>query len=419
VTTDAIPGQAPEKTEPQIDAADMVVGILAELDVNDLVGICDSLRTLPDSLRIAVLHENPAAKSGETVQTTEPAKGASLFFMPSLLAKSDPAGESVSNFSAMYQSVLAAGEKLQARACYVIASKLMPASPRWPWQLAQPLLERNFDLVVPHYARHKFDGLLNSSILSPLTRCLYGKRINNPLGPDLGVSQRLFQKVLGRAKNAGGRTEAHPVILLAPTALIENMQVCEVNVGARVYPPPDWANISSLLSQILSPIFLDMERNAAFWQRVRGSVSIPSSGDRVDIDEDTNRTVDIRHMVETFQLGNRDLREIWSLVLPPATMFELGKLARLPPEQFLMPDELWVRIVFDFALAHRLRTISRDHLLGSMTPLYLGWLASYARDVQTANAWAADRRLEKLSVAYETGKPYLVSRWRWPDRFNP
>ena len=84
-----------------------------------------------------------------------------------------------------------------------------------------------------------------------------------------------------------------------------------------------------------------------------------------------------------------------------------------------MPDELWVKIVYDFALAHRLRTISREHLLKSMTPLSLGWVASYARDLQPFGAVSPERRLERLSVAYETGKSYLLSRWRWPDRFNP
>jgi hypothetical protein len=75
--------------------------------------------------------------------------------------------------------------------------------------------------------------------------------------------------------------------------------------------------------------------------------------------------------------------------------------------------------VFDFALAHRLRTINRDHLLKSMTPLYLAWVASYAHDLETGGATALEQRLERLSLAYESGKPYLVSRWRWPDRFNP
>ena len=107
--------------------------------------------------------------------------------------------------SAAYQSVFAAAEKLEARACCVIASRLETVTPRWACRLAQPLLEEDVDLVVPHYARRKFEGLLNSSIISPLTRCLYGKRIHNPMGPDLGVSRRLFQKMLGPTRMPASR----------------------------------------------------------------------------------------------------------------------------------------------------------------------------------------------------------------------
>ena len=84
-----------------------------------------------------------------------------------------------------------------------------------------------------------------------------------------------------------------------------------------------------------------------------------------------------------------------------------------------MPDDLWARIVYDFALAHRMRTISRDHLLKSMTPLYLAWVASYARALGKAGEATAQEKLERLGDAFESCKSYLVSRWRWPDRFNP
>ena len=84
-----------------------------------------------------------------------------------------------------------------------------------------------------------------------------------------------------------------------------------------------------------------------------------------------------------------------------------------------MADELWARSVYDFALAHRLRTISRDHLLRAVTPLYLGWVASYALEMENASARAAEQRFERLGQAFEANKGYLVSRWRWPDRFNP
>ena len=177
-------------------------------------------------------------------------------------------------------------------------------------------------------------------------------------------------------------------------------------------------NLSSLLAHVLGPVFLEMERQAAFWQGIRVSYALPGFGFPEPASEDTG-TVDLHRMVESFQLGTQNLQDVWGLILPPATLLELRKLSRLPPDQFRMPDDLWARIVYDFALGHRLRTISRDHLLRSFTPLYLGWIASYALEMETAGPAEIEARIDRLAKAYEAGKPYLVSRWRWPDRFNP
>jgi hypothetical protein len=40
-------------------------------------------------------------------------------------------------------------------------------------------------------------------------------------------------------------------------------------------------------------------------------------------------------------------------------------------------------------------------------------------EMETAGPAEIETRMEQLAAAYEAGKPYLVSRWRWPDRFNP
>jgi hypothetical protein len=418
VEVEPIPQQAEEKIA-QIESADLVIGVVADLDLKSLVSVCDSLHALSDSPRIALLRDDhsvdPAAARADAAHSPAAGNGASPYIVPWPLSQPDAAGTPMLSIPAAYQSVFAACEKLGARACCLIASKLESASAEWIGQLAVPLLEEDADLVVPYYARHKFEGLLNSSIIAPLTRCLYGKRIHNPLGPDFGISRRLFEKMMGSERSAN---RTHPLASLTPTALCENLQVCEVYVGARMYPPTDWSNISSIVAQVLSPIFSEMERNAACWQRMRASSSVPAIGDPIFVSQDAG-TVDISRMVESFHLGNSDLQEIWGLVLPPSSLVELRKLGRLPLEQFHMPDDLWVRIVYDFALAHRLRTISRDHLLKSMTPLYLGWVASYARDLESGGGLALEQRLERLSAAYESEKAYLVSRWRWPDRFNP
>jgi hypothetical protein len=124
-------------------------------------------------------------------------------------------------------------------------------------------------------------------------------------------------------------------------------------------------------------------------------------------------------LVESFRIGARNLQEIWTRVLPPATLVELNRLTRLPDQDFRLSDELWARILFDFALAHRLRLIRRDHLVLAMTPLYLAWVASFVHQIAELDAARVRDRIEQLCVAFETARPYLVARWRWPDRFNP
>ena len=58
-------------------------------------------------------------------------------------------------------------------------------------------------------------------------------------------------------------------------------------------------------------------------------------------------------------------------------------------------------------------------MLGALTPLYLAWIASYTREARGASEPVLVGRMERLGAAYESQKPYFVSRWRWPDRFNP
>jgi glucosylglycerate synthase len=413
VEGDLIPQQALETTE-QIDAADVVVGILADLDQEAVATVHEALRTLHGDLRIVILSSDGSSVQAQA-DSASSGNRPQLSVVPWPLIGPDASGAPLQSISAAYHSIFAAGERLGARAGCIIASKLEAVTPQWVCQLMQPVLEAEFDLAAPYYARRKFEGLLNSGVICPLIRCLYGKRIQNPLGPDLGFSRALFGMLRGSDRNAN---RIHPLASLAPVAICDNLRVCQVHVGPRILPPTDWTNISSLLVQALGPVFLAMERNAACWQKARGSVPVSGFGEPLAA-SDKSVTVDVNQLLNSFQLGTRDLQEVWGLVLPPATLLELRRLARSTPEQFQMPDELWARIVYDFALAHRLRTINREHLLRSMTPLYLGWAAGYAREVEAADGAAVERRLERLSTAYEVSKPYLVSRWRWPDRFNP
>jgi hypothetical protein len=181
-----------------------------------------------------------------------------------------------------------------------------------------------------------------------------------------------------------------------------------------VIPQPNTTDLNALLAQIAGSLFADVEVKAAFWQRARTTAASRPTGGPVGEDE---VLPDVQPMLTSFRVAYTNLYEIWSLVLPPQTLLGLKKLSLMPAESFRMPDALWVRIVYDFVLAYRLRTLNRGHLLGALTPLYLAWVASHV--LQARSGVAPEQHIEDVAVAFEMDKPYLVSRWRWPDRFNP
>jgi hypothetical protein len=158
-----------------------------------------------------------------------------------------------------------------------------------------------------------------------------------------------------------------------------------------------------------------MEKNAILWQKTRSSEILPLFGSRFEDPPDPG-PANFRPMMDAFRLGHETLRDIWSRVLPPDSLLELKRLAARSEEQFRFSDYLWARIIADFSLGYRLRVFNRDHLLRAMTPLYLGWVASWIVETQESSLTQIEERLEKLCLEFEAQKPYLISRWRWPDR---
>ena len=323
--------------------------------------------------------------------------------------------------AAAYRVISALAGQLGARACTILGADLGfnrdSLTPEKLTLLLDPAIEGSFDLVMPMYSSGAFDDLVNKSILYPLTRTLYGHRIHNPLGNEFQMSSKLFPIIA----DSGVKESTRPQGRLpwpATVAASRNLKICQVQLGARRPSSAEGIELSDALAQLAGPLFLDMEDNAAFWQRIRGSHEVPTFG-TPEVSAEAPDSVDVRRMLEAFQLGVRNLRDVWSLILPPLTLLELKKLSDRTADEFHIEDSLWARILYDFALAHRLRNIHRAHLFGALTPLYLGWVASYAVEINKRGVTSAQERVEQLARAYESEKPYLLSRWRWPDRFHP
>jgi glucosylglycerate synthase len=299
-----------------------------------------------------------------------------------------------------------------ASACVLLGAEAQSLHPEAIRALARSALQT--DLTTAYYNLGPREGLVNSGILYPVTRALFGTRPRYPLAIDLGLSLRMAERLAAAAQRftAAGQNDAF--LWPLSEAAAAGFSVAEVNIGPRTLPQPAAPDLNAILAQIAASLFADVDAKASFWQRARGvqpSNPITQSAPVADTPPD------IAPMLDAFRLAYTNLHEIWSLVLPPNSLLGLKKLSLMHPESFRMPDNLWARIVYDFILAYRLRTINRGHLLGALTPLYLAWAASHL--ILISSGTPPEKHIQDVAIAFETDKPYLVSRWRWPDRFNP
>jgi len=304
-------------------------------------------------------------------------------------------------------------EKNEARAILMLGPESGSLGPPALRELANAVLSTT-DLAVPCYDLPPHAGLVNSAILYPLTRALFASRVRFPLADALGLSLRMAKCMADAARRFTAINQGERPLWPVNEATVAGFAIEQFDVGACVQPAgPD---LNTILPLVAGSLFSDIKAKAAFWQRFR---PLPPADNftLMPLAPSADAVVDITLMLSAFQLAYSNLHEIWSLVLPPNSLLGLKRLSTTDAAAFHMPEDLWARIVYDFLLAYRLRTINRGHLLGALIPLYLAWVASHINI--TASGTDPERHIEAVAAAFEADKTYIVSRWRWPDRFNP
>ncbi|MBI4466279.1 MAG: glycosyltransferase [Acidobacteria bacterium] len=310
-----------------------------------------------------------------------------------------------------FRTIFQAAKNLHAKACAVVDADLRSITPDWVELLVRPVLQQGFDYVAPYYRRHKYDGTITNSIVYPLTRALYATRVRQPIGGEFGLSAGLTERLLSKKVWETDVARYGVDIWMTTTALAEGFRVCQVYLGAKLHDPKDpGSDLTAMLVQVVGSLFSLMEEYEKRWKAVRGSVPAPLYGFPYAVGLEPVR-VNPERMLSAFQEGCRDLEPVYASFLRPDLQAELKRLANGQPAELRLDDMLWVQLVFDFAAAFHRRTLDRKHLLESLTPLYLGWVASFVLRTQEASDDEAEQQIERLCRAYEQLKQTLVDRW--------
>lgn len=404
-----------------IKKADIVVGIPS---YNNAKTISHVVQAVWAGLAKYFSHYNCIlvnSDGGSTDGTTDLVKQTSLEDFKTLLIEHPvpPLHKIITPYSGIpgkgsaFRTIFEIASLLEAKACAVVDSDLRSITPEWIELLIEPVLYHDFDFVAPLYQRHKYDGTITNSIIYPLTRTLYGKRIRQPIGGEFGFSGKLASFFLSQRKVFDTDVARYGIdIWMTTTAVAEGFKVCQSFLGAKIHDPKDpSADLASMLSQVIGSVFFLMEEYYDCWSKISGSESVPEFGFKFEVGLEPVR-INLERMVDSFKQGVSDLTGVWKKILGEDTIRGLSHLASYNVLEFRFPLKLWVKIIYDFALAYRRKVMVREHILKSLTPLYLGTVASFVNETLESSALEIEEKIEEICREFEREKDYLLANWR-------
>lgn len=393
----------------RIGHADIVVGIPSFRDeetITQVIGHASEglVKYYPD-LKAVIVN----ACGGEACDTRETALKAPV---ATGIDKIVTQYSGVSGKGSAFRTVFEIADRLRARICLTLDADLRSCTPRWIKLLAEPVYRYNFGFVTPNYIRHKHDGTITNSIAYPLTRALYGLRVRQPIGGEFAFSGALAKVFSHQPVWETDIARFGIDIWMTTTAITEGFRISQSAMGIKLHDPKDpTAELGPMFRQVVGTLFRLMAENEIKWKGIHGSLPVHPYGGSPRRRELRTPEPPPTKLIDRFKAGARTHHAFWKRYLAAENYRQIMKIAGLDHGGFVFPEELWAKIVYDFAVTYNFSGEDPHLVIGALTPLYFARTARFMIESQGMSDVMAEALVEGLARVFEEQKSYLVRRW--------
>jgi glucosylglycerate synthase len=401
-----------------VGEVDILVGVSTHNNAKTIGSIVETIQagilTFFPRERAAIINADGGSRDGTPELVVRAAIGdaqrsSNRYALRTLPSISTQYASSPANGTAL-RTILAAAELLRAKACAVISPESTQVTADWLAALLRPVYTETLDLVLPTYRRHKFDGILLTNLLYPMTRALYGLKIREPYALEFAFSGRLGSQFL--AQNPWHEETARTGSELQFTlgAMAGGYRISQSFLGTKEHVERHSADLVPAMRQTVGVLFSSLEPNFALWNAKTGSPPIPTTGAQQGFTFEPLR-INRKRLREMFSTGVAELESVFQSILSPSTLAELQRIAGLEEVRFRYPAELWAKTVYEFAAAYHKSVISRDHIIQALAPLFRGRAFTFLMENRNGSADDVENNIEGLCLEFERLKPYLLEIW--------
>jgi hypothetical protein len=314
------------------------------------------------------------------------------------------------------RSVFEAAHRLRVDACAVVDSDLRSITPDWIQYLMEPVLEKGYQFVAPVYVRHKYDGTITNNIVYNLTRALYGQRIRQPIGGDFAITRDVAKFYIDQDVWTTEVARFGIDIWMTTNAITQGFRICQSNLGVKIHDAKDpGQHLGPMFRQVVWTVFSLMERYESHWKRVRGSEPLETFGYEGGAEPEPV-SVNLEGMIQLFRTGYQQFSSLWKEIFSPDCFSRIEACAGMKSEEFHLPTDVWVQILYELAATFHLWTVNRDQLVDLVTPLYYARVATFVRQTWEMSSQEAETLVEEQALRFEEQKDELVRIWEEKSR---
>ncbi len=312
------------------------------------------------------------------------------------------------------RAIFEAAKYLRARAVVLLDSDLRSIRPEWIPNLVEPVIEEGFDFVAPYYLRYKYDGTITNTIAYNLVRSLYGKRVRQPIGGDFAFSRPLVRAYLEEEVWETDVARFGIDVWLTINAIVKGFRIIQAQLGVKIHNVKDPAeHLGPMFRQVVGTLFTTMEHYEKTWKSINGSEEVPIRSMYPIEGRVEPFHIDVDALIEYFRLGFQNFGPVWERITTPDNFRVLKTLAsrRTRRKAFLLPEDVWARIVYDFAVYYHRTPRQRVKLVDLMLPLYHARVASLVQELESVPDEEVEAYYEQQAEVFEREKAYLIQRW--------
>ncbi len=300
---------------------------------------------------------------------------------------------------------------LGARVCAIVDADLKNITPEWVDMLVRPILNGDYDYVLPYYSYPTGEATINRNLAYPLIRMLFGHDVYQPLGGEVAVSGEIAHYFVEKDvwETDVSRYGIYPWMTVL--AINEGWRICQVSLGARARAVKDpVSGFEPRFLQVVGTIFRLLSIYRRLWPTQACCEQVPFWGEKTLVEpqpiSDATNTI-----LEAIRKGVGRHRWAWQSIMTAENFAAVDEVISGPPGAMGLPPELWAKVVLDFAVVYNKGEGDPDKVVLSLLPLYYVRMLGFMAETRGRPYHEVEEVVQHLAKEFEAHKSYLLDRW--------